>query len=45
MLDVSDTGGGGDTVRQCVEFKEAYDAVRWEVVINILIEFGIPMKW
>jgi len=30
---------------QCIEFKEARDLVRWEVLYNILIEFGIPMKW
>jgi len=34
-----------DAIRQCIEFKEAYDSVRWEVKYNILIEFGIPMKW
>jgi hypothetical protein len=27
-----------------VDFKKAYDSVRTEVVYNILIEFGIPMK-
>jgi len=27
-----------------IEFKQAYDAVRREVLYNILIEFGIPMK-
>jgi hypothetical protein len=26
------------------EFKEAYHSVRREVLYNILIEFGIPMK-
>jgi hypothetical protein len=25
-------------------FKKAYDSVRMEVLYNILIEFGIPMK-
>ena len=35
----------GNTMRQCIEFKEAYDSVRWEVLYNILIEFVIPMKW
>ena len=35
----------GNTMRQSIEFKEAYDSVRWEVWYNILIEFGIPMKW
>jgi len=27
-----------------IDFKEAYDSVRREVLYNILIEFGIPMK-
>jgi len=27
-----------------VEFKKAYNSVRREVLCNILIEFGIPMK-
>jgi len=36
---------GGGTLRQCIEFKEAHDSVRWEFMYNILIEFGIPMKW
>jgi len=27
-----------------IDFKKAYDAVRREVLYNILIEFGIPMK-
>jgi hypothetical protein len=27
-----------------VDFKKAYDSVRGEVLYNILIEFGIPMK-
>ena len=35
----------GNTIRQCIEFKEAYDSVRCEVLYNILIDFGIPMKW
>jgi len=26
------------------DFQKAYDSVRWEVLYNILIEFGIPMK-
>ncbi len=34
-----------NTMRQCIEFKEAYDSVRWEVWYNILIEFGIHVKW
>ena len=35
----------GNAMRQCIEFKEAHDSVRWVVLYNILIEFGIPMKW
>ena len=27
-----------------VDFKKSYDSVRREVLYNILIEFGIPMK-
>jgi len=27
-----------------IHFKKAYDSVRWEVLYNILIEFGIPIK-
>jgi hypothetical protein len=27
-----------------IDFKKAYDSVRWEVLYSILIEFGIPMK-
>jgi hypothetical protein len=27
-----------------IDFKKAYDSVRSEVLYNILIEFGIPMK-
>jgi len=34
-----------NTMRQCIEFKDAYDSVRWEVLYNILIEFDIPMNW
>jgi hypothetical protein len=34
-----------ETVHQLfIDFKMAYDAVRREVLYNILIEFGIPMK-
>jgi hypothetical protein len=27
-----------------IDFKKAYDSVRREVLYNILLEFGIPMK-
>jgi hypothetical protein len=27
-----------------VDFKKAYDSVRREILYNILIEFGIPLK-
>jgi hypothetical protein len=30
-----------NTMRQCMEFKEAHDLFGWEVLYNILIEFGI----
>jgi hypothetical protein len=34
-----------ETVRQLfIDFKKAYDSVRREVLYNILIEFGIPVK-
>jgi hypothetical protein len=34
-----------ETVHQTfIDFKKAYDSVRREVLCNILIEFGIPMK-
>jgi hypothetical protein len=34
-----------ETVHQLIiDFKEAYDSVRREVLYNILIEFGVPMK-
>jgi purine nucleoside phosphorylase len=34
-----------ETVHQVfIDFKEAYDSVRREVLYKILIEFGIPMK-
>jgi hypothetical protein len=28
-----------------IDFKKAYDSVRREVLYNILIEGGMPMKW
>jgi hypothetical protein len=34
-----------ETVHQpFINFKEAYDSVRREVLYNILIKFGVPMK-
>jgi hypothetical protein len=34
-----------ETVHQLfVDFKNAYDSFRREVLYNILIEFGIPLK-
>jgi hypothetical protein len=27
-----------------IDFKKAYDLIRMEVLYNILIEFGVPMK-
>jgi hypothetical protein len=34
-----------ETVHQLfIVFKKAYDSVRREVLYNILIEFGVPMK-
>jgi purine nucleoside phosphorylase len=37
--------GVNETVHQLfVDFKKAYDSVMREVLYNILIEFGIPMK-
>jgi hypothetical protein len=27
-----------------IDFKKAYDSFRWEVLYNILIEFGVSMK-
>ena len=37
----------GNTTKQCIssiDFKKAYDSVRKEVLYNILIESGIPVK-
>jgi hypothetical protein len=37
--------GYNEAVHQLfIDFKETYDSVRWEVLYNILIEFGVPMK-
>jgi len=33
-----------NTMKQCIDFKKAYDSVKREVLYNILIEFGITMK-
>jgi hypothetical protein len=34
-----------ETVHQLfIDFKKTYDLVRKEVLYNILIEFGVPMK-
>jgi hypothetical protein len=34
-----------ETVHQpFVDFRTAYDSIRREVLYNILIEFGVPMK-
>jgi hypothetical protein len=34
-----------ETVHQTfIEFKKAYDSVRMEILYNILMEFGVPMK-
>jgi hypothetical protein len=47
-LHSSDTGKKweyNETVHQLfIDFKKAYESVRREVLYNILIEFGIPMK-
>ena len=32
----------GNTMRQCIEFKEAHDSVRWKVFYNILIGLVSP---
>jgi hypothetical protein len=37
--------GINETVHQLfIDFKKAYDSVRRDVLYNILVEFGIPMK-
>jgi len=45
ICQIHEGGKKGNTMRQCIEFKEAYDSVRWKVLYNIPIEFGITMKW
>jgi hypothetical protein len=34
----------GSTMRLSIDFEKAYDSVRREVLYNILIECGVPMK-
>jgi hypothetical protein len=37
--------GADETVHQLfIDFKKAYDSVRREVLYNILLEFGMPLK-
>jgi hypothetical protein len=48
-LHSSDTGGWGweynvKVHQKSLDFKKASDSVRREVLYNILIEFGVPMK-
>jgi hypothetical protein len=36
---------GNEKIHQLfIDFKKVYDSVRREILYNILIEFGIPMK-
>jgi hypothetical protein len=37
-------GGGNESTSVIHELKKAYDFVRGEVLYNILIDFGVPMK-
>jgi hypothetical protein len=34
----------GQYIKLCIDFKKAYDSARREVLYNMLIESGIPMK-
>jgi hypothetical protein len=37
----------GNTMKQCIVyvfFKKAYDSFRKEILYNVLVQFGIPMK-
>ena len=34
----------GNTMKQYISFKKAYDSIRWEVLYYILIKYGIPLK-
>jgi hypothetical protein len=43
-LHSSDTGENEVVNQQFVHFKKVYDSVRREVLYNILIEFGVPLK-
>jgi hypothetical protein len=47
-LHATDTGEKMEsTMRQYInysDFKKAYDSVRREVLYNIIIQFGVPMK-
>jgi len=36
--------GGGITMKQCIEFKDAYDSVGCNVLYHTLIEFSILIK-
>jgi hypothetical protein len=34
----------GSTIQLCIYFKKSYDSVRRDVLYNILIESGVPLK-
>jgi hypothetical protein len=45
LSDIGEKWEYNETIDQLfIDFKKAYDSVRREVLYNILIEFGIPMK-